>query len=125
MKRMREWLWPATLILSALLATLVIFIDLGTLLQTIVVCWFLLVGPGMALVRFLQLNDTIAEITLGLALSIALDTLVSLVLVYTHYWYPQRGLIFLIVLTLAGGILQLVGPLRGWRASASPGRSRR
>ncbi len=74
--------------------------------------WFLLVCPGMAFIRLLQLKKIYQEWTLAIALSIALDGLIASLLIYTHHWSVAAGLIILILLSAAGALLQvrLPGP---------------
>ncbi|GAC1407552.1 MAG: hypothetical protein NVSMB49_27560 [Ktedonobacteraceae bacterium] len=102
------WLWPATIILSALGAGLANLIIPGTILGTIVIIWFLFVCPGMVLVRALDLNQSAIEWTLALALSLAIDAIVAGILLYAGKWSPTSTLEILIGLCLGGGLVQLI-----------------
>ena len=66
-------LWPIILMLSALAAGLVnvVFTDIAG--RPLIVFWFLFICPGMVLVRFLRLKEPVAEWTLAIALSFAID----------------------------------------------------
>jgi hypothetical protein len=67
---------------------------------------FLLLGPGMAYVPLLGLGDPLAELTLGLAVSLALDLAVAAAMLYTGAWSPRTSLLALAGIALAGAALQ-------------------
>jgi len=102
------WLWPATILLSAAGIALVFFAGVAAPARPFVALWFLLLCPGMALVRLLRVSGLVAELTLAVALSLALDTLVAIVMVYTRTWVPGQGLVALIAISVAGALLQVV-----------------
>lgn len=79
-------------------------------LRPLIVLWFLLVCPGMALVRFLRLREPIAEWTLAIAVSLVLDALVASVQLYAGRWSPTLTLNILIGLCVAGALVQLFFP---------------
>ncbi len=101
------WLWQAIIILSAIAAALFTFMFPQTPLRPIVVMWFLFICPGMMLVRFLRLNELVVEWVLALALSLALDAIVSGIVLYAEKWSPVAILGIIIGLSLAGAITQL------------------
>jgi hypothetical protein len=101
------WLWQAIIILSAIAAALFTFMFPETPLRPIVVMWFLFICPGMMLVRFLRLNELVVEWVLALALSLALDAIVSGIVLYAEKWSPIAILGIIIGLSLAGAITQL------------------
>ena len=67
---------------------------------------FLLLGPGMAYVPLLGLGDLLAELTLGLAASLALDLAVAATMLYAGAWSPRTSLLVLAVVALGGVALQ-------------------
>jgi hypothetical protein len=101
------WLWPVIIIFSAIATALFTFMFPETPLHPIVVMWFLFICPGMMLVRFLRLNELVVEWVLALALSLALDAIVSGIVLYTAKWSPVAILDIIIGLSLAGAITQL------------------
>ncbi|HEX9130663.1 MAG TPA: hypothetical protein VF844_00075 [Ktedonobacteraceae bacterium] len=101
------WLWQAIIILSAVAAALFTFMFPPTPLRPVVVMWFLFICPGMMLVRFLRLNELVVEWVLALALSLALDAIVSGIVLYAGKWSPVAILGIIIGLSLAGAITQL------------------
>lgn len=102
-----KWLWPAIIIGSAVAIGGLVFSDLTSPIRPILALWFLVVCPGMALVRLLRLQNAWAEVALATAVSLSLDTGVSLGLVYGHYWSPKLGLAILICVSLLGAAFQL------------------
>ena len=109
------WLWPAIITLSALAVAFVSILDTTSPFRLWIALWFLLVCPGMSLVRLLHLKDGLAEMTLAIALSIALDTIVSSVFLYAGLWSPKTKLLVLILISLCGVALQILTQLRGLR----------
>jgi hypothetical protein len=84
----------------------------------------------MSLVRFLRLKEPVAEWTLAIALSFAIDAFVAAIFLYVGRWSPLGILSLLIVLTLGGALVQLVSlgilpTLRvshlNWGIGVSPG----
>jgi hypothetical protein len=100
-------IWPLIIFVSALVAAIAVFARALPLLRNLSIFWFLLVCPGMSFVRLLVLKDLIAEWVLAVALSLSLEIALALVMIYTHWWQPGWGLIFLITLSLIGAVLQL------------------
>jgi hypothetical protein len=82
--------------------------DIGPPIQAMVAFWFLLVCPGMSFVRLLQIEERLTELTVAIALSIALDTVVSETMVLTKRWSPEWGLFVLICMSVAGAALQII-----------------
>ena len=103
----RTLLWPAAIVLSVVLAGVAVFLPQSSPLRVLLAFWFLLVCPGMAFVRLFHLHDILVEITLAIALSIAIDTLVAEFLVLTSTWSPLRALAIVGLISLVGVALQL------------------
>ena len=112
----RRWLWPAVIALSAIAVAAVTFGGGAPALRPAIALWFLAICPGMALVRLLDVGDTAAELTLAIALSLILDAIVAIVILYAGLWSPRAGLLVLIALSLAGAALQVARP----RTAAPP-----
>lgn len=62
----------------------------------------------MALVGALKLKGVLSQITFAIALSLALDMLVSEALVFARIWSPNTGIILLAGLTFIGIGLQII-----------------
>ena len=103
----RSWGWIAVLTVSSLVVALGFAGDLGAAVRPLAVFWFFLVCPGMAFVRLLNLTGWLPELTLAVALSLALDTVVAEVMAVNGWWSLSAGLLALITLTLIGAALQV------------------
>ncbi len=99
--------WQVIVVLSAVAAAFVTFVFPQVPLHPIVVMWFLFICPGMMLVRFLHLNQPVVEWVLALALSLAIDAIVSGIVLYVGKWSPATILSIIIGLSIAGAVTQL------------------
>jgi hypothetical protein len=78
---------------------------------------FLLVVPGMVIVRLLNLPGTLNQFVLAIALSVAVETGGALIMVYTHTWSPDT---LLGILCAGCGLGVLAETRRDRRAKAVP-----
>ena len=106
----QRWLWPVAIALSALAVAAVTFGGIAPALRPAIALWFLGFCPGMAFIRLLNVADGPAELTLAIALSLVLDSLVAGVSLYAGLWSPRATLLVLIALSLAGAALQVARP---------------
>lgn len=102
----RSLWWPVFIAISALLA--VIVTHTGGIFRPVVVFWFLLICPGMALVRLLHIRNMVTELTLAIAISIALGTIVAETMVLARIWSSQGGLLVLVSLSMSGAAYQIM-----------------
>lgn len=105
--------WPLVITISALAAGALTFLEALPPLRAGVGFWFLLICPGMAYVRLLQLKADFFELVLAIALSIAIDTIVAQALLLTGNWSPKVALVIVIAISMAGAIVQMILPNRG------------
>ena len=98
--------WPIIISVSALVLVIVTFT--GAPFRPAVAFWFLLICPGMAFVRLLHIEEFVAEFTLAIALSIAINTIVSETMVLARIWSPNGGLLALIGLSILGAAFQII-----------------
>ena len=103
--------WPVTIIISSLGVALAMSGNIGMPFRPLIAFWFLLVCPGMAFIGLLHLKEHLTELTLAVALSLTLDTLVAEVMALNHMWSSKWGLFGLICLSLVGVTLQLIATL--------------
>jgi len=68
--------------------------------------WFLFLCPGMAFVRLLRVGESLTELTLALALSLAINAIVAITMLYTGTWSPKWGLGIVIGISMCGAALQ-------------------
>lgn len=106
MPRRGDWSWSAVIVASALSIAVMTIGGFTGPIRSCLAIWFLFVCPGMALVRLLRLDDFAAELTLALALSLALDAIVAVAMVYARIWSPTLGLAALIGVSVIGVLLQ-------------------
>lgn len=108
-----RWFWSPLLLLSALGAGLIAMVLPGTVLCLIVVIWFLLVCPGMMVVRYMNLQESVTEWTIAIALSMAIDGIVAAVALYAGFWSPRAILGSLIVICITGVLMRFILSERG------------
>ena len=101
------WIWPFVILLSALAVCVCTFVYPSMLLRPLIAIWFLFVCPGMAFVRLLRLGSTIAEWTIAVALSFAIDGIVAGVLLYMGRWSPALILVIIVGLSAVGAFMSL------------------
>jgi hypothetical protein len=118
-----RWFWPLVLLLSALAAGAAALALPGTALCVVVILWFLLVCPGMTVVRCLNLKEAATEWMLAIALSLAIDAIVAAIALYAGVWFPLGILEALIDICIIGVIARFLLP--GTGATALPRASRR
>lgn len=100
----RLWLW--FVLASSIAVVSLVVLDVDSAIRPVVVVAFLIVAPGTAIVRLLKIPDRIAELTLGIALSAAVDGTVPGVLMYAGFWSSDLALLIVIGITLAATFLE-------------------
>src|SRR5205814_998921 len=85
-------LWPLILIVAAIATALLVYVVPGLPIRPYVVLAFLILCPGMALIRLLRLRDVAVEWTLAIALSVVLSALIPTIQLYAHLWSPDVSL---------------------------------
>ena len=109
--------WPAVIVLSAVLAGLFTFTNSAAQARIAIDMWFLLICPGMTLARFFDLREPLVEWMLAVALSLALAVLVAIALLVTGRWSPTAAFAIILGLTVLGALTQEVGAFHigSWR----------
>lgn len=100
-------LWPVLVILSAVAAFMATAGNLIAPVRIALVAWFMLICPGLAYVRLLQLHHWLTNLMLAIALSLTIDTLVAEGMVLAKIWSPLGGLLTIGLLSVVGAVLQL------------------
>ena len=93
-----SWYWSLSLLLSSAIVGLVTFVYPQVALRPIIVMWFVLVCPGMSIIRLLHLRDVAEEWGLAIALSCALAAIIASILMYAGRWSSGTTLMILILL---------------------------
>src|SRR5260370_15802654 len=75
-----------------------VLLGLGNPVRSLLVLSFLVAGPGLALVPLMHL-DGWSGLTLAAGLSLALDALVSAIMIYPNVWSPTATLAVLVLVT--------------------------
>jgi uncharacterized membrane protein len=104
----RSTWWISLITVSCLGVALAMVGHIDGAIRPVLAFWFLLICPGMAFVPLLHFKERLTELTLAIALSLALDTLVAEVMALNGIWSPKWGLFALICLTLSGLGLQVL-----------------
>ena len=84
-----------------------VILGLGNPMRSLFVLSFLVAGPGLALVPLMRL-DGWPGLTLAVGLSLALDALVSTIMIYANIWSPTATLAVLILVSLVGAAARLL-----------------
>lgn len=105
-RSLSKWLVPAIITITTIAASVSVFGNISSPFRVVIVLWFLLVCPGMAYIDLLEIKDKFTTWTLAVALSLALDTAVSLIVLYTNRWSAALIIGILAALTLSGIALQ-------------------
>ena len=108
---MRTFVWPLIVIISTYLVGLVTFILPGATVRPLLEMWFLFVCPGVVVVRFFRLRSPAAEWSLIVALSLAVDGIVSGILLYAGKWSPFAILVILMMFCSVGISIYLFATL--------------
>jgi hypothetical protein len=102
------FVWALTSVAAATVAASLVLADAEPAVRAPAVLAFLLVFPGIAVVRALAVaGDPLTELTLGVALSVALCVLVPTALLYLGMWSPGGALAVLVAITLVGVVVEV------------------
>ena len=107
-----RWLWATIILVSAVMAAALVVGDVAHPVRPALVLWFVVICPGMAFVRLLAVGDRLVALTLAIALSLAIDTIVAAILLYFDAWQPTWGFIAILVITLCGATIEVWWPVR-------------
>lgn len=110
-------LLPALVLGLSGLVMLVYLLPGLALLRPFVMLAFMVAGPGLGWLPLLKLSGPTRLFTLGVALSLGLDTLVALVFLYAGAWSVDWMLVVLLVIAVCGALYQMLGLANpGYRA---------
>lgn len=111
------WRWISWMNLGlSLLTGLIVFTGILPLFRPAVVLIFYVTCPGLAFVGLLRLRDFLTELVLMVALSLVIDSVVAMLLLYTGAWSYVTGLLVIIGISV-------VGALAGMREGSPAGRT--
>ena len=98
----RSLTWPAVLLLSTVAVSVVTYAGIWPSVRPFVALPFLVVCPGLAWARLLRVQPELNTVMLGVALSLAIDTIVATALLYAHQPSVKVNLAALIAITVGG-----------------------
>lgn len=76
--------------------------------------------PGLACVRLVHLSDRLAELAVGVGLSLALAVVVAHGMISLKVWSPTLGIAILVLIASVAGGVELLAVRRPRRAAAPP-----
>ena len=94
-------------------ASLAVALKFHTAVRAPLTLTFLFVCPGLALVRLLAFDDFVAQLSLAVALSLALDVLIPSILLYAGAWSAPVALYIIVALTVVVAVGEFAFKLRG------------
>jgi hypothetical protein len=107
--------WPAVVLASCLAIAVTTWGWTSAPVRPAVTTWFLLLCPGMALVRLLPDRGLLLRLVLAVAASLALETLVATFMLEAKAWAPSATLGILLLITVGATALDLrERPLPRW-----------
>jgi len=105
---------PLLVLLSGVAVLALVLLDGPAGVRAVAVLTYLAAVPGLAWVRLIRLPDGLAQLVIGIALSLALGILVAQTMVALRLWSPRLGLFALVSLASVAALLELV---RDWRSA--------
>jgi len=111
----RSVFWPVVLTASAVCVGLLLAFGVDGAVWVAVAGGFLLVCPGMAVVRPFRLAERGTELVLAIAVSIGLEAILAGCMLYAGWWSPRGLLVVLVGLCGLAGSIELL--------TAGPGRA--
>ena len=110
--------WPPLLVLLAGCAVLALtLLDGPAGIRALAVLSYVAVVPGLAWARLLRLPGGLTQFVIGVALSLALGTLVAQAMIALRSWSPLLGLGILVAVASPAALLELAGHWRSRRLS--------
>jgi hypothetical protein len=108
---------------SGLAAVAGVLVEVGAPVQPVLVFWFVLVCPGMAVVGLIRPPSLLFAVPLSIAVSCALAVVVAQALLLAGAWSPLTALVILAALTTVGAVAELGADRRAQRLTVDAGGS--
>jgi hypothetical protein len=102
---MRTWASSLVLLVCTLAMVEGTVSDAPSPARTLAVVCFLVIAPGLAVVRLLRLSDPWVQAALVPALSLSIDAVVGGGLSYAGLWSPSAAVIALAVFSVGGAVV--------------------
>ena len=105
----RWWMRSLVIEVSAVAIAILVLADITSPVRVALALFFMAFCPGLAWVQLLRITDRLTEILLSILLSFALDVGASTSLVYAGHASPNLALAILVLITMIGLGLYLMG----------------
>jgi len=99
--------WLAGSAVFAAVSILIVALDVSPDVRAPIVIGFVLVCPGLAIVRLVGIRPATAQLAVGVALSVALAILVPAALLYARAWSPRSALAILVAITISASAVEV------------------
>jgi hypothetical protein len=113
-------LWSTIIVLTAGAAGVLTPVASFGPVRVMAVTWFLLICPGMMLVRWFHLDEPLLEWVLAIVLSLVIDCFVAGVLLYFGRWSPSSAFAILIGFSIGGVLVRELNAVRVKRGAIVP-----
>jgi hypothetical protein len=108
----RNLAWPLVLVTSTALVGILNGIGVESNLRFVITAAYLLICPGMAYIRLLNLSSRSTVWILAIAASISIDLLVSEIMVLIKLWSANAAYFTIGTFCIAGALVQIIFPER-------------
>lgn len=100
-RRLPSEIWAFAVAFVAFVAFVLVIVGAPSALRAPIVLGFLILAPGWAIVRLLDIPDAAMRVALTLGLSISIVGIITLIQAYSGTWHPS-------VMVLAGGLVAVL-----------------
>lgn len=114
------WLRVGAIALVALLATVLVALDWHSPIRAAVAFLFLMFCPGLAVSELLQVRDRVQQVAMAAGISLAIDAIVAIILLYLQILTAGLGVPIVAAITC---VLLLAAVVRARRAELADARS--
>jgi uncharacterized membrane protein len=101
-------IWAVAIAATGLLAVLLVLTGVNPAIRAPVVLAFLMLAPGWAIVRLIDVPDAAMRISLTFALSISIVGLITLVQAYASWWDPEAMVVVAAAITVLTALVEIV-----------------
>ena len=98
--KLSAWFWLLVIPVSMVAAGLLQQTTSSSTIFRLITFWYILVVPGMTIVKLLHLEQAHIEWILAIVISICLNMLLAELMVYLHAYFPEVVLSLLLIVNL-------------------------
>jgi hypothetical protein len=104
--RQHSRMWLFFVLLASVVTGFSIFIGGSSPLRVAIVFSYMLLIPGWSFVRLLPVSSAIIQWTLAVTLSLVLNTLIAMFLLFIIAWSVHTGVLMLIAISILGSLIR-------------------